>query len=156
MTPRRGCARIGHSIWPVKRTKKPNIKSPTLWSRFRENWRLLVVSTVVVASFAGSGYLYHSALAAQKPADFWPSTEAVIVSSEVSQTSAPPPNRSAITARLELSYKIDGRDVNAKYVRTWTTHLDNDYGKLLAKGSKVPIKYSPLDTTLVSLEPLGP
>lgn len=147
-----GCNHRQIAMKNKKKIKNP----PSCWEHVKENWRLYLIVAVVVVSLASSSHLYQSALAAQKSVANWPTAEAEIISSEIDQAHAPPPNKFTITAVVELSYKVDGKTIEARYARTWATSKDLDYKELLKKGNRVNVKYSPIDTTSVSLSPLGP
>lgn len=141
---------------PTKKKPKTRKSAPTIWQHLKENWRLYMIVSVIVGSLAGSSHLYHNALAAQKAVASWPSAEAEILKSQVTQYPAPPPSAHAITAVLEISYQLDGKPVNTRYSKTWTTSQDIDFSDTLAEGKSIKIKHSPIDPTSISLNPLGP
>jgi hypothetical protein len=138
------------------RKKISKKKKTPWWKDVAENWRLYLILTVIVVSLAGSSYLYHFALANQKSVELWPTTQAEIKESEVTRRPASPPNLHTMSASLTLLYQVDGKPITARYFRTWSTSDDRDFENILSEGKTLDIKYSPRDTTTVSLAPLAP
>ncbi len=114
-----------------------------------------MVGAVVFVSLVGSAYLYTEAVAAQKDVSGWPSADALIESSRVTQYPAPKAAGDFVQVELRLSYKVDGKTVISNYANKVISSRRVDYREMLSEGNTVSIKYSPRDTSIASLAPLG-
>lgn len=86
----------------------------------------------------------------------WPTTAALIASSEVTELPAPSDSdvRTRILINVQLRFHIDGALHEARVYRSLPGPRLVDYRSLLETGKEIQIRFDPKDPSRVSLAPL--
>lgn len=83
----------------------------------------------------------------------WPEVEATVIRSRISEVNTSGEThfstRLSVTAKLEFFF--DGKRTEADYVASWGRSDNLDWSRVLAPGSKIKIRVSPIDRSRVSL-----